>query len=391
MKGKLLIIIGLMSLNFFAGTYVNIAAPNLNIMKAALNIDDLLMGLVGTLPALTALVTCLLSGVLPKYMKTKTIIYMACAFFLIGGLGPIFTTNIMVILTFRAIMGLGVGFVMTYALALVPSYFEGQAMATMMGLQNAVAGVFATLAAIVAGILGAISWQTPYWIYAGVVLVFLIIMFLLPEPPKAQAAADGKPGALSPLAYVYGVSMLAIFAAIFLIINSIAGFLAGEKLADQATIGLAVALLTVGSFLASLFFGQLFAALKKWTLTFSLVFGTVGILVLASAQSFAVACAGILILGVCLGLVVPTVMTKTTIASPLNATVATSLAMAGILVGQFLSAFLMKAILSILHTEAYRPMILVDGFIMAACLVIAIFGALRSKNPEAPPPAHHSA
>lgn len=383
MRNKIAIVIAILSLQFIGGTYMNAVTPILATMGQALNVTDpSTLSLVATMPALAMIITNLLCGRLTQTMKTKPLIYFGLVLFLIGGIGPVFASDINTILVLRAIMGLGGGFIMPLGVSLVPSYFSGQPQVTMMGLVNATNGVVCTVAALLGGFLAVISWQTPFWIYTVAIVPLLVVLFFLPEPEKPQLQSGEKPAAIPGIVYLYAGSALILFACIIMVLNGISGFIAGEGMGTVATAGIAVSLFTVGSFVASLLFGKLFAALKRWTLTVAILISVIGILLLVLAPSFSVVCVATVLIGLSIGMLSPTLFTKTALVSPHNVNGATSFVMTGLLAGQFLSSLLMKIIFAVIHTTSMRSLFAADGIIMAVCLVVAAIAAIRTKKVE---------
>lgn len=379
-------IIAILSLNFFSGTYMQIAVPVVSPMVTVLQLTDpVLIGLIVTLPCLTIIPANLLSGKLSETISKKTLLYIAVILYLIGGLGPILFEDITSILVCRAILGFGTGFAYPHTMGLIPDFFEEDKCATMMGVASSISSIIGSVISMMSGFLGSFSWEAAYALHSLVVIVLILIMFFLPSKPRIiQHSSRGK-ATFKPIVYFYAAISLIIFMSIMVVFTKISIFIDSEKLGTVTSTGIASGSITFFAFVGSIIFGKIFKATKQYTSILPLGCMAVGFLLLAWAYNFAMVLIALAFFGFGLGLFVPFMMTKTTIVSQQNASFALSIVIAGIFAGQFLSAFFIQLISTVSGDPSARFTFLANGVFLIIATGIALVTALKTaRNADLP-------
>lgn len=373
--------------SFFSVAYLQLTVPLLSTMVAAQGFTNpSLIGLIATLPSLALIPTVLLCGKLAETMSKKTLFYIGVIIFLIGGIGAIFTKDIVSLLVCRAIVGLGSGFCILLVTGLIPDYYEGHALENMMGIVVGGAGVLGFVQANLAGLLGATSWQTAYWLHLLAIIPMLMVMFFLPSKPTVTAAqgAPGEKAPLAPVVYLYFLVCLIIFMSMMVLWTQVSVFIAAENLGSVASAGLAASLISAFSFVGSILFGKLFGTLKQFTIATTIACATIGFFIVATAGSFPMVLAGIAFYGFAMGLLAPVLLTKAVLASPKSQAFAQSIVLVGIFLGQFGSTFWLQLTNAVFGSTSLRSAFLTNGIFLAIVLVISLLVAFRgNKKPAA--------
>jgi MFS family permease len=316
-----------------------------------------------------------------EFLKKKTILYIAAALFIIGGVAPaLIHPNIWVILFFRALIGIGVGICLPLSTDLVVDFFEDEERHSMMGYVSATVGISGIMFQLLGGYLAGIRWNYTFYAYLVSVIFFLFSFIFLPEPDRQAkiAAQEGAeevqatvPGSVYLVAFIFGIYFLLWY----VLPSNGAIVLLGEKMADPAQIGLAFAFVTVGSFISSVLFKWLFRAFEYRLLPISFVVSAAGFYICFISHTFMVFTMGATFLGLGLGMVVPATMTKLSGLVPYSAAAkAISIGYFGMGVGGFLQPLVFN-----LFSEPGRATFLIGA--LAMLVFTAVMYAVDKSTP----------
>jgi MFS family permease len=187
----ILIAVGILAIQFLPGAFKTMISPVLAQLAAYLKADIGWTSLVGTVPSLTMELGSFIAGILASKYNNKLICLIGLGLFFIGGIAPIFCSNLIIILIWRGVLGVGVGLARLFAMSWIPVFFSGRSRDIMMGFTNAAGGLMSSLASLIGGYLGKISWQQPSGLFA-VIVVALLVLLLVPEPLKIQREKEAK-------------------------------------------------------------------------------------------------------------------------------------------------------------------------------------------------------
>ncbi|NTU88769.1 MAG: MFS transporter [Actinobacteria bacterium] len=384
MKGKIHILIAMFSMQFILSASGAIASPLLPVIGAGLKVSDpLILGLIITLPTLTLIPTNLLSGVLAAKMSKKTLFLIGAVLFIIGGVGPIFTSSIVTFLILRAVMGLGIGFVFPLGFAMLPDYFEGDAQQTASGIFNSGGLLVAVPLAISAGVMGSSDWHPAFWLYALAIIPVVMVLFMIPKPIYKAEAVEESEKAAPPHVTTY---IIAVIGLIFFIGTTVATvnnslFLADLGLpTDQVTglSGLATALFAVGGFVASLLYGPLVFRLDKWMGPIFFSLGAVGFILTFIFPSPVMLLVCMLLSGISVGSTGPVMVMGAMAKSYWSVPLTTAIVLTGFNLGQFLSPFAVN-LFSVIGGGSWPFVFLCAGILIAA---IAVYYIVIAVKPE---------
>lgn len=154
--------------NFFMNA-VNIAQPN---MVAEFNGMALFSWLIA-LPALGSAVATLMFGRLSDMYGRRSILLTSMFFFLTGLILSAISTSMAFAIAARVILALGQGALAPLCFSVIGDLFEPAARAKWSGMLNLPAGIAATIAPILGGMIteSSMGWRGLFWITAPLVLI----------------------------------------------------------------------------------------------------------------------------------------------------------------------------------------------------------------------------
>ncbi len=187
----------ILSIFFFSGggTFMNAAVETM--IQAWPELSVTMVRMVTSLPCLVSLPVAILTG----RLAGSKISYRFCAVFgtiliLVGGVAPFFfDKSWTMILVFRTLLGIGVGF-SGMRNALIINSVPEEKKSAMIGYGSSAMNASAMIAGPVVGILAGISWKAPFLYNLLAVFALLLVTFYLKEPEKVTGS-ELKTGAES--------------------------------------------------------------------------------------------------------------------------------------------------------------------------------------------------
>lgn len=202
-KGK----IGLMTASFVMMSFLT---PNSVLARIAESFPGTSLEtvqMVTTMPSLIAIGVALLIGKATPYLYKRTLIMVSECFYLIGGLFPCFFHQRIELLLFgAAILGIGLGAMLTCVAALICDCYDEEESSRLMGIQAAFISGGGMVFLWLGGQLGSGKWENCFLAYLLVIPILLIDWFCLPkgklDGKQAQRGARRKiPGEV----WFYGI------------------------------------------------------------------------------------------------------------------------------------------------------------------------------------------
>lgn len=239
-------------------------APSLPAMQdyfAEVPNADFWVKLVLTIPALSIVIGSPIAGQLVDVLGRKPLLIGSALLYGFAGGSGYILDSLFAILGGRALLGLAVAGIMVSATTLMADYFSGDQRANFMGLQAAFMGFGGVLFLSVGGFIADLNWRLPFLIYLFAWLLVPLMIWVLYEPertpashPAGQAALSRLPLKLLGLIYASALLMQVIF---YLIPTQLPFYLKQIADADATRSGLAIALSTFFSAIASLNYGRI--------------------------------------------------------------------------------------------------------------------------------------
>jgi len=166
--------------------------PVLPDMKKALNLSQFQTSLIITLFSVTAGIAIPIIGYLSDRFGRKPIIIPALILYgsagLLAGFAAVWKSY-PILITARALQGLGAAGTASIAMALVGDLYKGGTQSKALGLVEASNGAGKVISPIIGSLFALIVWYAPFFAFPGFCLLSLLaVMFLIKEPEK-----DAKP------------------------------------------------------------------------------------------------------------------------------------------------------------------------------------------------------
>ena len=368
------------------------ATPALGAIAAAFpDVSPTIIQNISTLPALFIVIFSVLYGFMAKVMRKRSILYLAVALFLIGGIVPAFLDNIFVILVFRAMVGAGIGLLYPMSNDLIVDFFEGDTRKKMIGYAFAVGMLGGIFFQMVGGALSDINWHYTFFAYAISIIFFIIPLIFLPEPSKKTAVAKGtaQESTKVPIRqYVLCILCLLWAICFTAIVANGAMVVVGENIGTGAHVGMLFSLMTLAGFFGGLFFARLAKILKSFSLLFTYWCVAIGMFIFYAGHSLGVLIVAMCIIGIGLGYAGSNFFNKSTDIVPFAATtMAISLIFAFNSIGQFISPFVMNPLVTALGLTPGRAAILTGALGLVVLGIISFFfDRATPKIPESEKP-----
>lgn len=194
-KNLTVTILSLSLLTVMAGAAV---APALGIIRAHFaDVDQLLVQMIISIPALFIVLTNLVFPRLTARFRSRSLLLFGLLLYTVGGsLAGIFD-HIGAVLLFRALVGVGVGIIMPMSTGLLAFYYTRDKQDKLMGYSSAMNQMGGAVATLLSGVLAGVSWRLSFLVYLmGLISIVLCLLFLPNEHiGGAQPAAKTPAGA----------------------------------------------------------------------------------------------------------------------------------------------------------------------------------------------------
>jgi MFS family permease len=286
--------------------------PGLDGISVALGLSPDTVSLVGTLPALFAVVACLFIGRFAgREIRYRTIMIVSLVLSIIAGAFPmLFPRNPVqadvplywgLILVSRAIVGACTGAFFTLPAILIQRFYEGGKQKTYLGITNAFGSASGLPTMLAVGALVDINWTYIFGIYlAGIVPLFLILFFL-PEPPILAAASPLKVEKQKnkfPLPVKLNF-ILIFFAFVFWgpALLFMSNIITSRGLGSGFESGIISIMFDISPILLSACLKPLYSIFKKYLIVIALAVSLAGIIIVYQASSLFMAGLGMFLLG----------------------------------------------------------------------------------------------
>ncbi|MFC6018030.1 MFS transporter [Plantactinospora solaniradicis] len=340
---------------------------------------SLLVRLAMTITSLTVAFSAPLSGLAADRVGRRPLLLSSLVLYAVSGTAGYFLTDLWLLLSSRALLGIAVGGVMTAVNATITDWFDGPERASFLGLQQVFASLSGVLFLPLAGVLATIGWRVPFWLYSLAALVALVAAFAVRDwPPAASAPVNG--GGRTATASVLGIYALALVATmVFYMAPTQVPFLLARQGVGPVLIGVIVASSTLASALGGFVFPALRRRLRSAAITVVCVaLLGVGWLLAGGTGTVPGIAAGLLVGGLGVGFAIPNLTLRLAeLAPPAWRGRIFSGLVAAIFLGQFLSPLVVQPVV---QTFGVGDSFTWAGIAMLAGAAAAAVGA-RKRNP----------
>ncbi len=249
-----------------------------------------------TIPSFSIMLFILISNWIIRVIGKRNTVFLGTVIALVGGIGPAFTTNFLVIEILRFLFGAGTGIYTSLCVSLIGDSFDGDEQRNLLGLQSAIATFGSSLATFVAGLLVGISWQSTYLVYF--MLLPVIILFAIGYPKSSKAGDNSesdqektttvadKASHKLPLMVIIGVLILFVYFNTIMALYTNSGLaLQQMNMNGQGMLGTSLAAAGLIGGVITMMYGPIYKALKHATPIVVCLLGAVGFFGMANASN----------------------------------------------------------------------------------------------------------
>ena len=338
-----------------------------------------------TLPALVIALLAPLAGLLADRVGRRSLLLASMLLYSLCGLLPLWLDSLALIVASRAGIGLAEAGIMTCCTTLMGDYFDGQRRARLFALQMVVTSLSAAVFMGLGGALGESDWRSPFVLYAAGMLCLPLMAAMLWEPRVARSACQVTAHSRFPWATLAPLYLLTGLAGVSLFIVPVqAGYLLQLLHVDAPQqVGLTMGANQLGVLAGALAFRLLarLAACRLLALGFAMAGLGGGLMALASSHAPVVV--AVLVNGLGVGLLLPTLITLVMQQVGFEQRGrATGGFTAAIFAGEFVSPLLVLALTAGVATRLPYALLWValGQLVMAPVCLVWLRGFIRGQN-----------
>ncbi|WP_157756611.1 MFS transporter [Plantactinospora sp. KBS50] len=310
-QATVLVLAGMLTI--MAGAVVSPALPGIRAAFAGTADADLLSRMITSTHALAIVVFAPFAGALSERIGRKRALIIGMLAFAAGGSSGFYLPDLYSILAGRIVLGIGVSLVMTTSVAIVADRYEGAERQRLLGRQISAGAFGGVLLLVGGGALAGLGWRTVFLVYLlGAVLAVAALRYL--PGGGCPPATGGDAGSGTPARRWWPVGITAALAAMllgqvaFYSVPVQVPFLVEDDFhATSIASGAVIAVQTLTTGLVSLRFAAIRRLAGEYVLV-AVAFAAIGAgyLVLFAAPHVVVLGLGALVMGVGLGILMPT-------------------------------------------------------------------------------------
>jgi predicted MFS family arabinose efflux permease len=308
---QLLVLLAASCLSVLGAVLIAPVLPQMQAAFAAVPGAAVLVPVVLTIPALVIGLAAPFAGLVVDRVDRKRLLLIALAVYAVVGTAPLYLPSLQAILVSRVLVGVCEAAIMTCATTLIGDYWSGAQRSRYLSLQTLVASLSATVFLALGGVLGALGWRTPFWVYAVAVVLVPLTAVLIRQP-----AGHGRRAAAQRLQSLPWRSLLAPCLvsfvggiAFYALIVELSFVLTGVGLASSSAIGGISALMSVATAAGCVVFARLTHRTPRALLPLEFLLSAVGFGLVFATASVPVISIGAVCAGFGTGMLLPTLLT----------------------------------------------------------------------------------
>lgn len=361
-----------------------------DIQSYFIGVNESLIQMVLTLPALVGLIFSFASGPLLMKISKKNLVIFALLCGFAGGILAFFfgSTSIYVLLGCSMLIGVAQGMNATMSMALIADYFVGEEAGSLMGLQSAFVNGGSMVLLFVSGLLAGIQWNYSYIVYLLFIPVIFIVLKTLPQdhPVKNNDNKKSKKSEKLNLS-VYGLALLMLLFSTFLFVfqTNVALLVVSKGFGDAATSGLINTAMSASGMIAGIMFGKINGLFKKFTVPVALCVTGMGMLIIFSVGTLPITYLSAVLCGLGFATVTPAVIFLAADAVvPSMKAIAIAIVTGASSLGIFLSPLISNTVMNALHGDITIKFLMaaIGIFVLALTFVICNYPKIRENVKE---------
>lgn len=250
-KSLMISILSLSLLTVMAGAAV---APALGIIKEHFAGENpLFVQMIISMPALFIIAANVAFPRLCRIFGTRTLVLSGLILYTAGGCAAGAFDNIFLVLTARALVGIGVGIFMPLSTGLLTFYYDSDRTEKLMGYSSAMNQIGGAIATLLSGLLAGISWRASFLVYGlGLISIVLCLIFLPNDRIDAEESSLSFKTFKENLSSI--VSMFLLMVTFFIYPANFAITIAAEEIIPQNFIAVIMAGMDAVAFCGGLLF-----------------------------------------------------------------------------------------------------------------------------------------
>lgn len=375
---------------FFNGAYANINAPLLrSIAEAQGFTNEIMVNYIATIANLAMVAANIFLSVIGgKKMNMRMWAVVAGVLTMGGGVGTILLSgNLNAMIFARFFVGFGAGVGCLIAGAVLPFYFEGKELATVLGVVTAGSGFWGFIFSNLSGVLNAsYGWKASYMLYCYAIIPVILFLVFVPKekfievPEKAidklkeTDKKEKKERELNPQVIIYIVLAFLVYLMIQLMWSNISTWIAEPPInATLVQVGLAASIMPLASFIGRALNGPIYNKIGRFSLHLFYAMLLMGLILGVVATTFNLSLVAIFLVGATMGLAHPVVTLLAIKTSPRGQVRAQALILAGENLGNFFSTQ-WRVYINRLSDGTLRSAFHINAYFVGAVLVLCFIG-----------------
>lgn len=375
---------------FFNGAYANINAPLIkSIAEAQGFTNEIMVNYIATITNLAMVAANIfLSLIGGKKMNMRIWAVVAGVLTIGGSMGAILVSGSLSAMIFmRFFVGFGAGVGCLIAGAVLPFYFEGKELATVLGVVTAGSGFWGFIFSNLSGVLNAsYGWKASYMLYCYAIIPVILFLVFVPKekfievPEKAidklkeTDKKEKKERELNPQVIIYIVLAFLVYLMIQLMWSNISTWIAEPPInATLVQVGLAASIMPLASFIGRALNGPIYNKIGRFSLHLFYAMLLMGLILGVVSTTFNLSLVAIFLVGATMGLAHPVVTLLAIKTSPRGQVRAQALILAGENLGNFFSTQ-WRVYINRLSDGTLRSAFHINAYFVGAVLVLCFIG-----------------
>ena len=370
-KSKKVIAAGLLIMSLTMSCNSSLSPILAEVGKSFPEASDSAIQIVLTLINLTTLPMMLIEPLLEPKMTKRDIAVLGTILMLIGGFMPQFlNSQLWMLYAASVVIGAGLSLVVVVSSSLISDYFTGIDKSRMMGFQSIFVSVGGAIIAKGSGLFTAMAgWERGYLVFLICIPIIIIVLLTVPKGEVVQQAEKTKAGISGSMVYFGALCLITgIFVATFN--TNIAMYIDRNGIGDASTAGTVSSIMQVVGIIGGLVLGNTVKIFKRFTIGAAIILMAIGTAMVGFSTSLPVICVGAVVVGFGFAIRNPGAVTFAANMVPAaQASLAIAIVSATYNVGNFISAYIVNAMATVLGDD------ISDRFIISA-IALAIIGII---------------
>ena len=328
------------------------------------------------LPTLTAVPMSLLIGAVAQKTGKKIPLQIGIIAMLLSGLAVVlFDLPLAGLIAAMAIMGLGLGILMTLSLGLAADNFEGAEQSKVMAHVSAFANMGGMLITASGGFLLAFGWRPAFWLMVLAVPVLIINQLMLPKEHIAKVESKSV-GKIKLNAEVYIFCAIVFFVGIsFSLRNANAALLVVQhNIGSPAIANYAMTMWTAVGIIMGFTYALIVKVVKQFMLPLSIGIFALGMLFMGNATSIWLFYLGNVLGGIGVSTVMPTILSKSAQSvDPHSSTFVISMIFATLNISGFIAPALVNFIARTIASETAQVSFNIGAAALTLTCIFTVF------------------